>query len=328
VQAVPTVEQVMAKYNSSVRLVFVHFPLNSLHPLAQKAAEAAECANDQGKFWEMHDKLFATSPDLGVPALKADAAALGLDMAKFNACLDNGDKAPLIAAFVKLVSDSQISSTPTFIVNGEQMSDRSFEAFDKKIQSILNPPRAVINTTGRPVWGNASAPVKIIEFSDFQCPYCEMGYQTVKSVEQNYAGQVSITFMQFPLSFHPLAQKAAEAAECANDQGKFWEFHDKLFSDRSWTTDASNVPAAVLYYKSAAKGLGLDTAKFDACLDGGSKAAAVSADQAIGSANGISGTPGFFINGLALKGYLPYEQFKKYIDTELTAVAANATKKK
>ena len=329
VQAAPIVNQVMAKYNDSVRLVFVQYPLTTIHPLAEKAAEAAECANDQGKFWAYHDKLFATSPNIDVPALKADAAALGLDTTKFNACLDNGDKAPLVAAMVKLVSDSGISSTPTFIVNGEQMTDNSFSALDAKIQSILNPPRAVINTTGRPVWGNASAPVKIIEFSDFQCPYCEMGFQTVKSVEANYSGKVSITFMEFPLnSLHPLAQKAAEAAECANDQGKFWEMHDTLFSDRTWTTDASNVPASIVYFKSTAKALGLNTTKFDACLDNGTKAAVVSANEAIGSANGIQGTPGFFINGLALKGYLPYDQFKVYVDKELALVAnqtANGT---
>ncbi|VVB56511.1 Thioredoxin [uncultured archaeon] len=316
VQAYPTVEQVMAKYNGSVKLIFVHFPLTSIHPLAQKAAEAAECANDQGKFWEMYDSLFTTNK-LEVSDLKAQAKTLGLDTAKFNTCLDSGAKAPLIQAFSNLATQNGISSTPTFIVNGQELQDRSLAGFSTAIDNVLNPPRAVINVTGRPTRGNASAPLQIVEFSDFECPYCEMAYGVVKQAEKDYGSQMSLTYMEFPLSIHPDAQKAAEAAECAYRQkpAAFWSYYDWMFTNRSL-----DVPSL----KGYAGEIGLNTTQFNACLDGGQAAAQVSADEAQGGANGVQGTPGFFINGLPIRGYLPYEQFKAVLDREL-ARAKNGT---
>ncbi|MCX6767227.1 MAG: thioredoxin domain-containing protein [Candidatus Micrarchaeota archaeon] len=168
---------------------------------------------------------------------------------------------------------------------------------------------AQISVAGMVARGDANASVTIIEFSDYQCPYCGAVEPTIEKVMADYAGKVKLYFKNFPLSFHEFAQKASEAAECANDQGKFWEMHDKLFADQG--------ALAVTDLKKYAKDLGLDTAKFNACLDGGQKTAVVQADFDEGSANGVSGTPAFFINGELLVGAQPYSEFKTVIDAAL-----------
>ncbi len=167
---------------------------------------------------------------------------------------------------------------------------------------------ANIDVSGRPVRGSPNAPVTIVEFSDFECPFCQRAEPTVRQIMNDYNGKVKLVYMQFPLSFHPNAQKAAEASECAGDQGKFWEYNDRLF-------DTKQLDVASL--KQHAAGLGLDTAKFNACLDGGAKSSAVGAQAAMGSQNGVSGTPSFFINGKPIVGAQPYENFKAIIDAEL-----------
>ncbi|MCL6089357.1 MAG: DsbA family protein, partial [Candidatus Marsarchaeota archaeon] len=273
---------------------------------------------DQGKFWEYYDSLFTTQK-LEVSDLKAQAKSLGLDTAKFNTCLDSGAKASLIEAFTNLVAQNGVSSTPTFIVNGQPLDDNSLAGFSKRIDAILNPPRAVINTTGRPMRGNASAPLQIVEFSDFECPYCEVEYGVLRQVEKDYAGKVGFTYMNYPLTtIHPNAQKAAEAAECAYRQkpAAFWQFHDWIFENRTL-----DVPSLKAYAAST----GLNATRFNACLDGGEAAAQVAADAAQGSANGVSGTPAVFVNGLAIPGGAqPYEVVKTYLDKELALVAKNA----
>ncbi|MFH0927228.1 MAG: DsbA family protein [Candidatus Micrarchaeota archaeon] len=178
-------------------------------------------------------------------------------------------------------------------------------------QPTAPQPTKVANivTTGRPARGDANAPVTIVEFSDFQCPFCQRAYPTISQVEQDYAGKIKLVYMQFPLnSLHPYAQKAAEASECAQDQGKFWEYYDTLF-----TAQTLDVPSL----KQHAADLGLDTVKFNACLDGGTKAADVAAQENLGSSLGVSGTPSFFINGKMLVGAQPYGSFKSAIDAAL-----------
>ncbi len=168
-----------------------------------------------------------------------------------------------------------------------------------------------IDVSGRPVDGGPNAKVHIIEFSDYQCPFCRSAEPTVDQVMKDYSGKVDLVYMNFPLSFHPYAQKAAEAAECANAQGKYWPMHDQLFKD----SQQLDVPSI----KVAAANLGLDMAKFNACLDGGAMAGIVSAQSSLGSQNGVGGTPTFFINGVALVGAQPYAQFKQAIDAALAS---------
>ncbi len=163
-----------------------------------------------------------------------------------------------------------------------------------------------------PVEGSADAPVTIVEFSDFQCPFCEKFYSdTLGQVRKDYidTGKVKLVYRDFPLSFHPEAEKAAEAAECADDQGKFWEMHDKIFENQETMGVAS--------YKQWAPTLGLNSATFNKCLDSGEKAAEVQADFSAGQSAGVSGTPTFFINGTAVVGAQPYSVFKQAIDAAL-----------
>jgi protein-disulfide isomerase len=171
-----------------------------------------------------------------------------------------------------------------------------------------NLPRVEVAAKG-PSRGPDNATVTIVEFSDFQCPYCGRVVPTVEKLMKDYDGKVRLVFRHFPLSFHPNAAKAAEASACAADQGKFWQMHDKMFGNQQ--------KLAVDDLKSFAKDIGLDQGKFDKCLDSGEKAPLVSADEKDGEQAGVSGTPAFFINGIFINGAVPYEQFKETVDREL-----------
>jgi protein-disulfide isomerase len=163
------------------------------------------------------------------------------------------------------------------------------------------------------VKGDPDAPVTIVEWSDFECPFCTRFYtETLGQIESEYidTGKVRLVYKDFPLSFHPQAQKAAEAAECAGDQGKYWEMHDLLFEN--------GVQGGVAGFKANAKTLGLDSGDFDACLDSGNKAAGVQADMALGGKSGIQGTPGFIVNGQLVSGAQPFTVFQQIIEAELS----------
>jgi protein-disulfide isomerase len=169
-----------------------------------------------------------------------------------------------------------------------------------------------VSEADNPSIGDANAPVTIIEFSDFECPFCgRYVTQTYPQIKKDYVdtGKVRIVFRDYPLPFHSNAQKAHEAAECADDQGKFWDMHSKLFSNQQ--------ALSVADLKKYAGELALDQTEFDECLDSGKHAAEVQQDLADGSAAGVSGTPSFFVNGLLLVGAQPYSEFKKLIDAEL-----------
>jgi protein-disulfide isomerase len=162
------------------------------------------------------------------------------------------------------------------------------------------------------VKGDPNAPVTIVEWSDFECPFCTRFYtQTLGQIESEYieTGKVKFVYRDFPLGFHPNAQKAGEAAECAGEQGKYWEMHDKLFDD--------GVEGGVASFKQYASDLGLNTADFNNCLDSGAQAQEVKDDMAAGSAAGIRGTPGFVINGEIISGAQPFSVFKAAIDKAL-----------
>ncbi len=184
---------------------------------------------------------------------------------------------------------------------------------EAKVQVLLapyKPARVEVAAVG-PSRGPQSAPVTIVEFSDFQCPYCVKAEPTVKQVLATYGDKVRLVARDYPLPFHEKAEKAAEAARCAADQGKYWEMHDKLFANQQ----ALDVPGL----KKTAGDLKLDQAKFDKCLDSGEKAKEIAEDKKAGEAAGVNGTPAFFVNGMLLSGALPFDSFKEIIDSELQA---------
>lgn len=182
-----------------------------------------------------------------------------------------------------------------------------------KVERFLEEPkptRISVSAEHAFAQGPKDAPVTIIEFSDFQCPYCSRVVGTLKEIVRLYPKQVRLAYRDFPIAnLHPKAAKAAEAARCAGDQGKFWEFHDRLFESQSQATVAD--------FKRFAEQLKLDSKSFAACLDSGKHTAAVEADVDEGTRLGITGTPTFFINGRLLVGALPLEMFQKVIDREL-----------
>jgi len=200
--------------------------------------------------------------------------------------------------------------------------------------AVAATPKPVsIDVGDNPAKGPADAKVTIVEFSDFQCPYCSrFTTETLPQILSNYGDKVRFVFMNFPLtSIHPYAQKAAEAGECANEQGAFWQYHDLLFQNQGALTDlltadpVAGLAKVVESLKGYAAQLGLDTAKFNDCLDSGKMAGAVQADmqtaQTAAQDAGLDrfGTPAFFINGNNLAGAQPYDVFKQAIDAALAA---------
>jgi protein-disulfide isomerase len=203
-----------------------------------------------------------------------------------------------------------------YLIQQRQQEGRGdlLAALDEKYGSevFFEPQRLQVATAGFPSRGPAEAPVTIVEFSDFQCPYCSRVLPVLDQVTEKYGDKVQIVFRQFPLlNIHPQAQKAAEASLCAHDQGKFWEMHDAMFADQKGLS--------VDQLKAKAGGLGLDIAAFDECLDSSKYADQVSEDLREGSQVGVTGTPAVFINGRFLSGAQPFETFAQVIDEELKA---------
>lgn len=172
---------------------------------------------------------------------------------------------------------------------------------------FLNEWRSVAREGTR--LGRPDAPVQIIEFSDFQCPFCSRAHDTVEEVMSAYAGKIRLVFRHFPLDFHAQAPKAAEASLCAHEQNKFWEYHDVLFKNQQ--------KLQIEDLKGHATQLGLDAAKFNECLDSGRMAATVKTDTEAAKKVGVNGTPAFFINGQMISGAQPIDAFKQIIDAEL-----------
>ena len=182
-----------------------------------------------------------------------------------------------------------------------------------KIVINLKPPpvlRVQVSVEGAPFKGAVSAPVTIVEFSDFHCPFCRAVLPTLTQLESKYGEKIKLVFRDFPIdSLHPGASKAHEAARCAHEQGKFWPYHDKLF--------ANPPKSSPEMFKGLAVELGLNVKNFEACLESG-REAVVQKDIEEGNRLSITGTPAFFINGRIISGAQPLEAFTRIIDDELS----------
>lgn len=210
----------------------------------------------------------------------------------------------------------QLSSDPTLAQNDKTIyqgprKDAKEPPEDQPDAVDLAGPVDVNVTSRDHIRGNEDAPVTIVEYSDFECPFCSRVQPTLEEILADYDGQVRLVYRHFPLSFHARAQDAGEAAECAGDQGKFWEYHDLLFENQS------RLSGGVAQLKEWAGELGLDQDRFDTCLDQNQKESTVKNGLASGSQLGVTGTPGFFVNGISLSGAQPYEAFASVIDSEL-----------
>ncbi len=182
-----------------------------------------------------------------------------------------------------------------------------------EIHIELLPPSAQVDIAKAYARGSASAPVVLVEFADYQCPYCQKVNTQIQQLKKEYGDKLTVVYKDFPLPMHHGSEKAAEASRCAGEQGKFWEYHDVLFYSKLTELDALKEHARVLK---------LDGDRFDTCLDSGAEAAAVKKDLDEAKSLGLTGTPSFFVNGHFFSGVVDYAALKDIVNQQLNLLAA------
>src|SRR3954453_16055720 len=345
----PTVKGVLDKYGKDVSLVWMNQPLPFHdHAMDAATAFQAAARQGSEKAWKLHDKMYENNTALTRADIEKYAGEVGLNAGKFKKDWDDPKIKAEVDQDSKAGTAAGANGTPTFFINGhEVVGAQPADAFEKVIDeeikkadelikggtplkdvykkrieaAALAAPAAApsapaapegkqnIKLGDAPVKGPSGAKVTVVLFSDFQCPFCSRAVPVLKQIEDGYQGKVKIAFKQLPLPFHDKAHLAAEAALAANEQGKFWPYHDKLFAN----LQALDRPSLEKY----AEELGLNMGKFKAALDSGKFKDKVDADAKEGAAVGATGTPTFFINGNRLVGAQPPEKFKELIDAEL-----------
>ncbi len=325
----PTIDQLMKNYAGKIRKVWRHYPL-PFHTGADRTHAASECAHEQGKFWEYHNKLIESQGGArDDAALIKIAEDLKLDKNKFTGCLVSDKYKSVVQADIAKGSQVGVNGTPAVFVNGRLVSGaQPYENFSKIIDGIIDPSKAVPFTApaaaapptpvfatfddlkGRPSLGPDNAPVTIVQFSDFICPFCSKVEPVMDQLMQNFPGKIRKVWRHYPLKFHVGADHIHEASECAHEQGKFWEYHNKLMAQQGAYKDD---PALI----GLAETLKLDKNKFQQCLTSGRGKAAVQADMAKGSQIGVRGTPAAFINGEMVGGAQPYANFEALVKKAL-----------
>jgi len=347
-------KEAMDAYDGEVRLIFKHFPLAG-HAQASPAARAGWAAHQQGKFWEMHDLMFANQRALADADFSKYAGQLGLDVARFDADRASPEANAAVDGDHKAGSKAGLSGTPYFLVNGHNysgalpakqwrqvieyelkaakavMSDKGL-ARDAVYAELMKDAKATrggggaagpqkrrpgepdpaktyrVPTDARPQHGPDDALVTVVEFSDFQCPFCSRVNPALDQLKKAYAGDLRLVFRQRPLPMHPQARDGSMASLAAHRQGKFFEFHDKLFANSKDMTRATFI--------SYAQELGLDTAMFELDLESVELAQMIKDDEALASKLGTNGTPAFFINGRFISGAQSFESFAALVDEE------------
>jgi predicted DsbA family dithiol-disulfide isomerase len=183
------------------------------------------------------------------------------------------------------------------------------------VQILLEPPLIDVDVKNAYEQGSKTAPVTLVEFADYECPYCQKITPDLQKLEKEYAGRLAVIYKDFPLPMHHTSQKAAEAARCAGEQGKFWEYHDVLFYSKQTQVDELKAHARVLR---------LDGERFDKCLDDGAETANVKKDFEEAHQMGLTGTPSFFVNGHFFSGAADYTVLKEMVDMELALASSQA----
>ena len=325
-----------------IKYVSMNFSL-PMHPNAPQAAQASLCAGDQGKYWEMHRLLFATQGNVSATNLLIFAAALGLDTNAFQQCLLSRKFDAQLKQNVAEGHSAGVAGTPTFLfglteadgtfirplktLNGQ----KPYAAFKQTIDSLLQSPASTVLTqqvfldiTNAPFKGNEEAKLTVVEFTDYQCPFCgHYAHETLPGILRDYvdSGKVKYVMLNFPLQVHHDAPQAAQAALCAGEQGRFWDMHDRLFADQQ----ALNTNA----FLADAKAIGLDVAQFQTSLLSGKYGSTILANAKQGLQAGVLGTPTFFIGHTTddgrfqadrmMKGSRAYWNFKETIEGLLAA---------
>jgi protein-disulfide isomerase len=264
---------------------------------------------------------------IGEKLLSREAARRGIDVkalvdteitAKAGTVTDEEVNAFYESNKARLPNAADIKSQIKQYLTNQRVQTRG-QAFVAELRSgakvdvtLPSPPvrRAALSIEGAPVRGNPAAPVTIVEFSDFHCPYCKRVQPTLLELLSKYPDKVRIVYKDLPLeSLHPQARRASEAARCARDQNKFWEYHDKIYAGGPDVTPEN--------LRKMATEIGLDVGAFETCLASGKHLPGIQTDVSQGSELGLSGTPAFFVNGRPLSGAQPTEAFSRIIDEEL-----------
>jgi protein-disulfide isomerase len=258
--------------------------------------------------------------------LAAEAKRMGLEDedALIQQLIEDGTPAPTdeeVRAFYD--QNQQMMEGQPFEMVGPQIAQflhqrKKQEHFGKILEGLrakanvtidLPEPRVAVDASG-PAKGPEDAPVTIVEFSDFECPFCGRAKGVSRQIEEAYGDQVRFVFRHFPLPHHQRAPRAAEASLCADAQGEFWALHDVMFQNQQALSDED-----IKRYAGSIEGL--DSEKFEACFTGGEMQARVRADIDAGRSVGVTGTPAFFVNGILITGAQPFEAFKEIIDREI-----------
>jgi len=325
-QAIAPMEQFMAARGREVRWVVRTFPLD-IHPDAQLAAEAALAAGAQGKFWEMHDLLFAHQQALKQADLKGYAEELHLNMTEFNQALETHRYAAQVAADRALGAKAGVEGTPTFVIDGRLVTGaRSVPELNQIADAHLQPGfvPAVAALSGRPasaavtehaIAGPEKAPLTLTWFTDVRNSQADRQASLVKALMQRYDGRVRLLYKAFPVAFHEDSRLAAAALMATVEQNSFWPMYDALAARRD-VLDREKLIAV-------AAELHLDSKAFAGALDAAAKL--VDADEQEAARRGVQGAPVIFVNGQRVDGLQRELLYTKLADAELaqTSVAQN-----
>ena len=340
-----TMNALLERYPQDVRVAYKAYPLD-FHENAFLAAMAARSAQSQGKFWAFHDRLY-TVDSLDRTTLETLAGESGLDRSRLQQDLESLQYGQEVLRDLRQGRNLGVSSTPSFFVNGRlvkgaqpveeiavlveqelalakkwrEQGVRSGDIYQHAISDgyrrVEYTERAgldsdqtyVVPVGDSPSKGPADALVTIVEFGDFECPFCVRGNHVLNQLEKRYGDELRIVYKHFPLPFHSHAFLAARASMAAHAQGKFWPYHDALYRREAQIDSGDFVEIAKL--------LGLDMKAFERSMSDTKLDAAIVADQALAAAVGVQGTPAYFINGRAIEGARPEWQFRLIIDEEL-----------
>lgn len=338
-------------YRDKLRFAYKPYPL-PIHSNAVYAALAARSAQAQGKFWAFHDKLYQQQ-GLDPKTLARYADEVGMDVDDLRRDLADLTFAPEVTRDMRHARRMGVDSTPSFFINGRALSGAQppaafVEIIDEEIDNASQwvaegvAPQAIyahaiaegytkveyergragldpdtvypVPVGDSPTTGPATAPITIVAFGDFECPYCSRGHAIVEQVRETYGDKIRLVYKHSPLPFHSFAFLAARAAVAADTQGKFWAFHDALYQRQAQLSEEVLLEVA--------KAAGLDVKRLarqmtDLALDH-----QIEEDQRLAAALGVRGTPAYFINGRALGGAQPVMQFRLIIEEELRRAAA------
>ncbi|MFZ0319756.1 MAG: thioredoxin domain-containing protein [Candidatus Sulfotelmatobacter sp.] len=309
--------RLQAEYPDVLTVTFKNFPL-SAHKQSQRAHLAALAAGKQGKFWAMHDLIYSHPAHLSAEDFDRYAIELDLDKDEFRESLSDPAYLGVIEKDVKEGKALGVEATPTFFINGHKLVGRqSHGRLKEVVEAELNgqpwqptgPIRVDLN--GAPSRGKETAPVTIVEFSDFQCPFCAGAVIPLQRLLAANEGKVRFVFKNFPLAIHADSRLAHMAALAAGEQGEFWEMHDLIFAHQHTIKRADLMDFAAQ--------LQLDMSKFQKDIESPQMAARIENDKSEGERLGIAGTPSFVVNGEIVAGFFA-EKIQAEIDGQGTHI--------